>query len=934
MPVSMRLAQPDASVADAPQPLDVETEAEVARARDDCHGTVARLQRCQRHAVFFCTVSGCSAALNRRQTGAAGRRGRTSEQNLMAESRTTGKGAEETIDSTRAGLTGPPVDGLHVGSVVDRYIIVERVGAGAMGVVYSAFDPKLDRKVALKLLRQRPDRTDQQLRQERLVREAKAIAKLSHANIVGIFDVGVHQGEVLLAMEYLSGGTLRRWISAEKRHWRDVIKKFSEVGQGLDAAHAAGLIHRDFKSDNVLLDGSGVPKIVDFGLVRLAESTDVEISSDETDDDVEPTSNPGFGPLTRTGALLGTPGYMAPEQFLGKPTDARSDQFAFCASLYHALYGERPFAGEAVTEIAEQVTKGRVRPASADSAVPGWIRKVLLRGLATEPAQRYPSMSTLLHALAVDPVARRRRLIAIAAGVAVVTAIVVGVQRRAEQRHSELEHRIAARLADANNAFAEAKAFKEKALPLRGRAFALFDARDREGGERVWSEARAASTSFDAALDRAQRALEATLAMDQRRSEVRRRLSEVLVERAALAEIESRRDDVARHMASLDAVDVSGEQRERWRQPGSLSIRTVPSGAKISLERYDSDSAPRISQVPLGAVLSSPVTGHSLLPGSYRLRIEKAGYVDTLYPLLIKRGEPISLDIELPTEGEIPKGFVYVPSGKFLYGDHDEELRKSFLDTAPLHERRVDGFLINAYETTFSEWIAFLSALSSREREVRRPHGSSIEGAVTVTAQHNSDWTLQLNISRQVVKAATGEKLIYPKRANPALAAQDWLKMPVVGVSVRDITAYFGWLRATGKVPGARFCTEAEWERAARGADERAYPASLAHLDGADANVDVTYGRMLGAYGPDEVGRHPRSQSPFGLFDMVGNVWEFVMDEQMPDSFVARGGGYYHDLRSARITNRQTVEVELRNHFIGFRVCADWRKPGKGDVGP
>ena len=322
----------------------------------------------------------------------------------MAESGTTGKGPVKdmaegpdggprdaaTIDSTRAGLTGPPVDVLHVGSVVDRYIIVERVGAGAMGVVYSAFDPKLDRKVALKLLRQRPDRGDQLLRQERLVREAKAIAKLSHANIVGIFDVGVHHGEVLLAMEYLSGGTLRRWIVTGKPHWREVIKKFSEVGRGLDAAHAAGLVHRDFKSDNVLLDGNGVPKIVDFGLVRLAEAAEVDIATDGIDDDQSPAAEPGFEPLTRTGALLGTPGYMAPEQFLGKPTDARSDQFAFCASLYHAVYGERAFAGESVADIADAVTNGRVRPAPAGTAVPGWLRKVILRGLAVEPAQRYP----------------------------------------------------------------------------------------------------------------------------------------------------------------------------------------------------------------------------------------------------------------------------------------------------------------------------------------------------------------------------------------------------------------------------------------------------------------------------------------------------------------------------------------------------------------
>ena len=154
----------------------------------------------------------------------------------------------------------------HVG----RYLVVERLGAGAMGVVYAAYDPELDRKIALKLLRPQQGEGDQARRQARLVREAKAIAKLSHPNVVGIFDVGVHDGQVFMAMEYLAGGTLRDWMAAKKRPWREIVKMFIEVGHGLAGAHAEGLIHRDFKPDNVLLDKNGVPKVVDFGLVRLS----------------------------------------------------------------------------------------------------------------------------------------------------------------------------------------------------------------------------------------------------------------------------------------------------------------------------------------------------------------------------------------------------------------------------------------------------------------------------------------------------------------------------------------------------------------------------------------------------------------------------------------------------------------------------------------
>ena len=817
--------------------------------------------------------------------------------------------------------------GLTRGTSIGRYLVLERLGAGAMGVVYAAYDQDLDRKIAIKLLRARDGRGDEAKRRERLIREAKAIAKLSHPNVVGIFDVGVHDGQVFLAMEHLGGGTLRDWLAAERRPWREIVKMFIDVGQGLAAAHAEGLIHRDFKPDNVLLDKQGNPKVADFGLVRLRagdpEPPTQAIDVAETTHEEGADSPPGaaaLDQLTRTGAIAGTPAYMAPEQFLGKPVDGRADQFAFCVALHEALFGERPFAGDTVMALAGAVTAERIRTPARSADVPQWVRRCVHRGLRANPAHRFVGFEQLLSSLKTDPGARLRRRVGMAAALIAIAATVAGVQRRAEHRRSEFERGIAVRLADGGKAWAEAQAVKGQLQSLRSRAFAQFDAHAREDGERTWALARTTSASLDSALDRAQRALEAALEMDSGRNETRRRLAEVLFERAALAELEFRRDDLARYVTAMDAVDTLGDHRRRWRQPGALSIRTSPAGAKIAIERYDL-SGPTIASAPVGEMLLSPVTGRSLDPGSYRLTIEQEGHARVSYPVVMKRGESLSVDLALPARGELPEGFTYVAPGRFLYGDQDEDLRRSFLDAVPLHERHLAGFLIKAHETTFAEWIAFVSSLPPGEREMRRPHGSSIEGAVRV----DRNWALQLDISRQTVKAAAGEKLVYPKRVNPDLAAQDWLKMPVVGVSVRDIAAYVHWLRGTGKVPGARFCTDAEWERAARGADERAYPASMV-LNGADANVDVTYGRTLGAYGPDEVGRHPLGQSPFGVFDMAGNVWEIVMDEQVPDSFVARGGGYYHDLRSARTTNRQTIETELRNHFIGVRVCADWHR--------
>ena len=834
----------------------------------------------------------------------------------------TGRLDESAIDSRLASSA----DVLGIGSVVGRYMVVERIGAGAMGVVYSAYDPKLDRKVALKLLRRRPDRGDQSLRQERLVREAKAIAKLSHPNIVGIFDVGIHQDEVFLAMEHLAGGTLKRWVAAGRRHWRDVVKMFIDVGRGLHAAHAEGLVHRDLKSENVLLDKTGAPKIVDFGLVRLMESVEPEVAVESTTDDVDvalPMSEIGVGPLTLAGAVLGTPAYMAPEQFVGKPADARTDQFAFCVSLYDALYGERPFAGDTISEIGESVSKGRVRPAPADSVVPGWLRRVILRGLATDPAQRYRNMSDLLQALAADPVARWRRRVAVTAGIVVAGAIIFGVQRRAEHRRAEFEQRIAVRMAEGSKAFSEAQAAREKLRSLRARAFALFDARDRDGGEYVWSQARTVSESFETALGNAQRALEAALALDQTRMEARERLAEVVFERAALAELELRREDLSRHLGFLDAIDGSGAYRQRWRQPGSLSVRTDPPGATIRIERFDGKPGARITPAPVEASLPSPVTGQSLPAGSYRLEIRKPGYVSTLYPVVVKRGETVSLNIALPPEGDIPAGFTYVPAGRFLYGDDDEDLRVSFLNAVPLHERELHGFVIKTHEVTFGEWIAFLSSLSPRERTAALSGSSAMHGAVVLRQARGDDWSLELNLSGHRLQAASGEKLVYPGRPKTS-PAQDWLNIPVVGVSPKDMRKYLTWLAATGKLAGARFCTDTEWERAARGADERTYPSSYRRPAIGAANVDTTYGRTPGAYGLDEVGRYPDSRSPFGIDDMVGNAWEVVESDGPSGTLVARGGCYYNRAEDARSTNREPIEPDLRNHTMGFRVCADW----------
>jgi eukaryotic-like serine/threonine-protein kinase len=302
-----------------------------------------------------------------------------------------------------------PVPSLEPGTVVHRYVVEGEIGSGAMGTVYAARDGDLDRRVALKLLRD-PRRGGSQ--GQRLLREAKALARLSHPNVVAVYDAGTHGNELFLAMELVDGQTLRSWL-AEPRTWREVLDVFREAGAGLAAAHAAGIIHRDFKPDNVLIDRSGRVRVGDFGVAQLAAI--------EREEGLRSSSSDAT--LTMTGTAVGTPAYMAPEQQDGSGAiDARADQFGFCVALYEGLYGRRPFAGDTVTEVADRIVRGEIVPPPRDRGEPVWLRRAIMRGLARAPGDRHPTMDALLRALSRDRGGRRRWAVAGAAALAAALA--------------------------------------------------------------------------------------------------------------------------------------------------------------------------------------------------------------------------------------------------------------------------------------------------------------------------------------------------------------------------------------------------------------------------------------------------------------------------------------------------------------------------------
>jgi tetratricopeptide (TPR) repeat protein/tRNA A-37 threonylcarbamoyl transferase component Bud32 len=315
------------------------------------------------------------------------------------------------------------------GTSLGRYLVLDPLGQGGMGVVYAAFDPELDRRVAIKLLRSDLGSAERRtISHQRMVREAQAMARLSHPNVIPVYDVGTAGERLFVAMELVDGGTLTEWLRGQTRSWRDVLEVYIQAGRGLAAAHAAGLVHRDFKPDNVLIGRDGRPRVTDFGLARAIDSAEAPAPA-SGDRHVDASSSSSLHqPLTRQDTMMGTPGYMSPEQVFAEAIDARTDQFSFCASLYEGLYRERPFDGVDLEKMVEAVERGEVRPAPADSPVPAWLRKALVRGLAFDPAQRWPSMDALLHALQRDPRVRRRRFAIALSGVALL-AVAVGVAR-------------------------------------------------------------------------------------------------------------------------------------------------------------------------------------------------------------------------------------------------------------------------------------------------------------------------------------------------------------------------------------------------------------------------------------------------------------------------------------------------------------------------
>ena len=489
-------------------------------------------------------------------------------------------------------------------------------------------------------------------------------------------------------------------------------------------------------------------------------------------------------------------------------------------------------------------------------------------------------------------------------GLAAFGAVVLAVLAYSTPRYlaqRDLAAAVADKLAHARSARDAAHDADRKRADLAAQAFRQFDDVRWDAAEALWKDMIIQRDAADRAYRDASGYVESAFASDPTRADVRDLIGDILLDRATLAEGAHDRRLRDELIERLTYYDADGSRHARWTAPGRVEVRAPP-GAAITL---DPDR-------PLGTGSAQ----RGLSPGSYRLSIAMPGRVPVHAPILVERGRELTVEIALPPRIEdVPDGFVYIPAGEFLYGNPDDANRLGFFQTTPLRRRRTEAFLIARTEVTFDAWLAYLDTLSRREQTGRLPAVSKLEGSLTVTRDAGGRWQLELSPQGQRYTAAWGQPIVYAGRTHHAV--QDWRRFPVLGISGADARAYAAWLDGSGRVPGARLCSEVEWERAARGADDRPYPSGWT-LGPDDANIDVTHTREL--MGPDEVGSHPRSRSPFEIDDMCGNAFEWTLSEQ--DGYVLRGGSFRHDLKTDELSNRNQTAATNRDIAVGLRLCA------------
>ncbi|MFH0900802.1 MAG: SUMF1/EgtB/PvdO family nonheme iron enzyme [Pseudomonadota bacterium] len=453
----------------------------------------------------------------------------------------------------------------------------------------------------------------------------------------------------------------------------------------------------------------------------------------------------------------------------------------------------------------------------------------------------------------------------------------------------------------------EARQRELSAQELRSRVFQLLDHRVRDKAEDNWDRARTAAEQAASSHLEACRILDRALAIDPRHRGASALYADIVHERLLAAERAHDRFLISTLRPVLDLFD-DGARREKLAKPARVSIAATPPSATLKLFRYDTSPTGRLLEAEHrdAGLVSTTI---ELPVGSYFLVGQLSGHYPTRYPFRVERGEERHLEIDLPAQSVIPEGYVYVPRGVFIYGSREDDAARRFMNAYPERPVETAAFLIKRAEVTVGEYLQFLRALSSDER------GRRLLGGIAFA----EDGRAFMDID--------GHRVVEGEKYCPATQALciDWLRMPVAGVSWDDAAAFAQWLDGSGRLPNARLCTDLEWERAARGADERTYPHGST-LQPGDACVNSPAKPMLGKI-PCEVGVHPASRSPFGVDDMAGNLAEWTADaptSDQPTNSVVRGGSWSDPPDYLVSTVRAVLPRAMRDPRLSFRVCASF----------
>ncbi|ADO73627.1 bifunctional serine/threonine-protein kinase/formylglycine-generating enzyme family protein [Stigmatella aurantiaca] len=544
---------------------------------------------------------------------------------------------------------------------------------------------------------------------------------------------------------------------------------------------------------------------------------------------------------------------------------------------------------------------------------------------------------------------RHRRLLVLATILLVLAAVgLYAGPRLIEQRNRQ--RAIQALLENASTALQAGKASAQQATSHRKEAIALFDGQspcphtqpcpqgpllpaDRKNlAETEWEQALGAFKQANLRFAASEQKIEDALELSNQDPDARKLLVETTYERLTLAERFHARDERIRLTEKFKKL-TSGEPllQQPIEAPARLEIQTTPPGATVELAFIGDTSAepqPVFANPSEHRIIgTTPLSPLTLPPGTYHLRITAEGREPVSLPLWLERNGHERLQLTLPTV--VPAGYAYIPPGCFFMGSADIEALRSFVESPPIYRKCLTGgFFIGKNEVTFRDWLEYLETKGPKapERRILEEPLFNESSALSLRKLPNGRWQFSFHRrSGETLTALNEDMFRYSTRKKNE--SQDWRQFPLAGVSANDIQGYLGWLDRSGRLKGARLCSEPEWIRAARGADDRRFPHGN-ELASADANIDKTYGRQLGSYGPDEVGRHPESASFWGLQDMAGNVFEMVRDmDPLNTSLLLKGSAWYYPEAGALVAARQPIPPNQGDSRIGVRVCASLPTP-------